>query len=138
MARALVQQDSGAANGVASLDASVKIPLAQIPSGIAGASYIEKYNAIPGAIPTGVWLVPLLGTLGIPANALVDVLIQRGAGGGSSSGGVREVGSAILRTIPNLPNGEAVTMRVKADASGNFEVFRSATSVTFTVIGWQI
>lgn len=103
-------------------------------------SFTETFTSLSVTVPTSGWVTIDLAASGVPANAVVSMLITYGGTANSCWVGTRAVGSSLNRYF-RLAEAEAggvtsISMHVKSDASSDIQVYAERSSVTFYILGY--
>ena len=83
-------------------------------------------NIVSGVL--GAWTTVPTGF----TNTVLEVLVERGAGGGTQQGGIRAVGSS--RGTSAFTNNSLVSIQVKSDSNGDIQIYQGNGSFTFTIL----
>ncbi len=108
--------------------------------GGAGGGYVEA-NQSWSATTSNAWQTVDLAGFGVPANAIVEVVVENTSTTAQREGGVRAVGSALDRRF-DLQEAEgggvdAMTLHVQADASSRIQHFaENAGNIRFRMVGY--
>lgn len=65
-------------------------------------------------------------------DTVLEVLIEKGGGGGTQQGGIRAVGST--RNTIAFPANAIITVQVKSDSNGDIQIYQGNASFTFTIL----